>query len=153
MQSIKYFHHYLYERRFLIRTDHASLRWLMFFKDLEGQLARWSERLQQYNFEICHRKGRMYRNANGISRRPCLEAKCKYCFKVEVQDAQNVLREEKIVSRLILEGNFSEEWRKEQLEYQSVSIFLQGKERNCRSNWEEVFAREISSKIYWTRMH
>jgi len=36
VKSIKHFHHYLYGRRFLIRTDHASLRWLMSFKDLEG---------------------------------------------------------------------------------------------------------------------
>jgi len=57
VQSIKHFHHYLYGRCFLICTDHASLRWLMSFKDLEGQLARWSKRLQ-YNFKICHQKGR-----------------------------------------------------------------------------------------------
>jgi len=99
----------------------------MFFpKDREGQLARWSERFQQYNFEICHRKGRAH--ANGLSKRPCF-AKCKYCFKVEIQDAQNVLREKEIMDRLILEGNSSEEWRKEQLEDQIVSVFLQGEKR------------------------
>jgi len=74
----------------------------MSFKDLKRQLARWSER--QYNFEICHRK-RTHGNADRLSKRPCLEAKCNYCSKVEVQDAQNVLREEEIVSCLILEGN------------------------------------------------
>jgi len=103
----------------------------MFFKDLEGQLARWSERFQQYNFEICHRKAQAHGNAHELSRHPCFEAKCKYCSKVEVQDAQNVLREEEIVSRLILEGISSEEWQKEQLENQIVSIFLQRKERHC----------------------
>lgn len=46
VESMKSFHHYLYGRKFLIRTDHISLRWLMSFKDLEGQLARWMERLQ-----------------------------------------------------------------------------------------------------------
>jgi len=40
VSSIKSFHHYLYGRKFLIRTDHVSLRWLMSFKELEGQLAR-----------------------------------------------------------------------------------------------------------------
>jgi len=39
------------------------------------------------------------------------------------------LREEEIVNRLILEENSFEEWRKEQLEDQIVSIFLQGKEQ------------------------
>jgi len=133
VQSIKHFHHYLYRRRFLIQTDHASLKWLVSFKDLEGQLARSSERLQ-YNFEICHRKERAHRNADGLSRRPCFKAKCKYCSKVEVQDVQNVLKEEEIVFRSILEGNLLEKWQKEQLKDQIFSIFLQGKECNCRPN-------------------
>jgi len=39
-------------------------------KDLEEQLIRWSERLQQYNFEICHRKGRAHGNVDGLSWHP-----------------------------------------------------------------------------------
>jgi len=150
VKSIKHFHHYLYGRRFLIRTDHASLRWLMSFKDLEGQLARWSERLQQYDFEVCHRKGRMHGNADGLSRRPCLETKCKYCSRVEVQIAQDSLRKEGTVGRLILGGDSTGEWRRKQLEDPVVSIFLKGKEQNYRPNWEEVAEKGISSKIYWT---
>jgi len=57
IDSIKFFRHYLLGRKFLIRTDHVSLKWLMSFRDLEGQLARWLERLQEYEFEIIHRKG------------------------------------------------------------------------------------------------
>jgi len=40
VKSIKAFHHYLYSRKFLVHTDYASLKWLLFFKDVEGQLAR-----------------------------------------------------------------------------------------------------------------
>lgn len=43
VESMKSFRHYLLGRRFIIRTDHFSLKWLMSFKDLEGQLARWLE--------------------------------------------------------------------------------------------------------------
>jgi len=50
VESLKSFHHYLYGNRFIVRTDHISLRWLMSFKNLEGQLARWLERIQQYDF-------------------------------------------------------------------------------------------------------
>ena len=39
VQSIKSFHQYLYGQKFLIRTDHVSFKWLMSFKDFEGQLA------------------------------------------------------------------------------------------------------------------
>jgi len=45
----------------------------------------------------------------------------------------------------ILEGNLSEERRKEQLENQNVSIFLRGIEHNCRLTWEEIIAKKIFS--------
>ncbi|GBM21343.1 Retrovirus-related Pol polyprotein from transposon 412 [Araneus ventricosus] len=41
VKFIEHFHHYLYGRKFLLRTNHASLRWLLHFKEPEGQIARW----------------------------------------------------------------------------------------------------------------
>lgn len=52
----------------------------MSFKDLEGQLARWIEKLQQYDFEILYRKGNSNKNADGLSRRPCEKDSCCYCM-------------------------------------------------------------------------
>lgn len=46
VDSVKFFHHYLYGRKFPVRTDHVSLRWLMFFRD-KMVVTRWLERLQQ----------------------------------------------------------------------------------------------------------
>ena len=37
---VKYFRHYLYGRKFTIRTDHSSLKWLLNFKNPENQVAR-----------------------------------------------------------------------------------------------------------------
>jgi len=45
----------------------------------------------------------------------------------EKSDRYNVSREEEIVDCLILKGNSSEEWRKEQLEDQIFSFFSAGK--------------------------
>ena len=39
----RHFKHYLLGRRFTLRTEHNSLLWLMGFKNIEGQLARWIE--------------------------------------------------------------------------------------------------------------
>ncbi|GFW48661.1 retrovirus-related Pol polyprotein from transposon opus [Trichonephila clavipes] len=57
VKAIEHFHHYLYGQKFLLRTDHASLTWLMNFRNTEGQVARWIQRLNEYYFDIRHRKG------------------------------------------------------------------------------------------------
>lgn len=67
---IHHFRPYLLGRPFMLRTDHSSLAWLQSFKEPEGQLARWMERLQEYNFTIVHRQGSQHRNADALSRRP-----------------------------------------------------------------------------------
>ncbi|GBN94505.1 hypothetical protein AVEN_69453-1 [Araneus ventricosus] len=45
VKSVEDFHQYLNGRKFLIRTDHASLRWLLNFKGPESQIACWIRRL------------------------------------------------------------------------------------------------------------
>lgn len=68
---IKHYRHYLYGRRFLLRTDHGSLRWLLKFKNPEGQLARWLEVISTYDMTIEHRPGKKHGNADALSRIPC----------------------------------------------------------------------------------
>jgi hypothetical protein len=54
---VKHFRHFLYGKTFTVRTDHSSLRWLMNFKNAEGQLARWLEVLSSYNMTILSQNG------------------------------------------------------------------------------------------------
>ena len=65
------FRPYLLGKEFTVRTDHASLTWLRNFKSPTGQLARWLEKLSEYQFNIVHRKGRKHCNADALSRLPC----------------------------------------------------------------------------------
>ena len=94
--SIKNFHHYLYGRNFLVRSDHGALRWLFKFKNPEGQIARWLETLSTYNFKIEHRAGRIHSNADALSRRPCCESSCSYCLRAEI-NYENELTECNVV--------------------------------------------------------
>ncbi|KAJ8381058.1 hypothetical protein SKAU_G00018360 [Synaphobranchus kaupii] len=67
---IKQFRHYLLGKRFTLRTDHSSLRWLHSFSQPEGQIARWLEQLAPFDYAIVHRAGRAHCNADTLSRLP-----------------------------------------------------------------------------------
>lgn len=64
------FRHFLLGNTFILRTDHNSLIWLLNFKNIEGQLARWIEELSQYNIILQHRPGKDHGNADALSRIP-----------------------------------------------------------------------------------
>ena len=65
---IKHFSYFLRGRNFLVRTDHAALQWLLKTKNIHGQLMRWSEELQGFNFAIEYRAGKKHGNADALSR-------------------------------------------------------------------------------------
>ncbi|ROT85243.1 hypothetical protein C7M84_019236 [Penaeus vannamei] len=94
MKGLSHFHHYLYGAQFTIRTDHAALRWLKTLKEPEGQLARWLEKLEQYNYQVVHRAGRVHSNADSLSRRPC-EPDCNHysCRETEISCRRLVVSE------------------------------------------------------------
>ena len=70
-----HFRPYLLHAPFTLRTDHAPLKWLLSFKSPTGQVARWIERLAEYNFQIIHRNGKTHTNADALSRMPQPEEK------------------------------------------------------------------------------
>ena len=74
---VKYYCHYLYGKRSTVRTDHDSLRWLLNFKNPEGQLAKWIEVLSTYDMEIHHRPGAQHKNADALSRHSCGQCRGK----------------------------------------------------------------------------
>ena len=117
---IKHFRPYLLGNPLVLRTDHCSLTWLYNFKNPEGQLARWLEALQEYNFSIQHRKGRLHGNADAMSRRPCTQ-----CGR---DGHSNVSTEEVPIAQIVQETTIparsNEEIRKLQLEDPSIGFVL-----------------------------
>lgn len=59
---------YVEGSHFKVITDHYSLLWLRKLQNPSGRLARWSVRLQQYDFEIIHRKGKEHLVPDALSR-------------------------------------------------------------------------------------
>ena len=70
VRMVHHWKHYLLGRFFTIRSDHASLMWLLKFKDMDGQLARWMEALAVFHYVVVHRKGVKHGNADALSRYP-----------------------------------------------------------------------------------
>ena len=79
---VQQFRHYLLGRKFLVRTDHSALCWMMSFKEPQCQMARWLEILSQFDFKIEHRAGKKHGNADSLSRIPCEPQECN-CYDGE----------------------------------------------------------------------
>ncbi|KAK4469996.1 hypothetical protein MN116_000019 [Schistosoma mekongi] len=67
---MKHFRHYLLGRQFRVRTDHKTLQWLSNFREADGQLARWQETLQEFDYVCEYRRGAQHLNADAMSRHP-----------------------------------------------------------------------------------
>jgi len=65
----KKFRQYLLGRPFIVRTDHAALQWLRRTPEPIGQQARWLEILEEFDFQVQHRRGTLHVNADSLSRR------------------------------------------------------------------------------------
>ena len=70
VDSLRHFRCYVLGKKFRVRTDHSALQWLRTFKEPVGQVARWIERLAEYDFDIVHRPGKQHSNADALSRYP-----------------------------------------------------------------------------------
>ena len=159
IEALKHFHPYLYGVPFTIRSDHGSLRWLLNFKNIEGQLGRWSECLGSYNFKLIHRVGRVHGNADVLSRRPCTT--CKYCDRIEVREFKENMDECKCrtVTTPVgntstwIEGKTSCDIAKEQDEDVNLSVvkgWIQASDQ--RPRWKEISHLNEKLKGFWSQL-
>ncbi|XP_038207042.1 uncharacterized protein LOC119828829 [Zerene cesonia] len=66
----KVFRPYLYGHRFTIVTDHKPLQWLFNCKDPGSRLVRWRLKLEEFEYDIQYKKGKINVNADALSRYP-----------------------------------------------------------------------------------
>lgn len=72
VEALRYWHHYLHGRKFVIHTDHSSLKWIHNHKSPNTRLMRWSIELSQYDFDIVHVPGDRNTEADDLSRNPVI---------------------------------------------------------------------------------
>lgn len=66
--ATKHFRSYLYGRKFKIVTDHRPLTWLFSVKDPGSKLIRWRLKLEEFDYEIIYKPGKVNSNADCLSR-------------------------------------------------------------------------------------
>ena len=66
--ATKYFRCYLYGKKFLVKTDHAALKFLWNFAENRIRLMCWSLRLSEFDFEIEHVPGSKIKHTDALSR-------------------------------------------------------------------------------------
>lgn len=146
VKTLQHFRRYLLGRKFRIRTDHAALKWLLEFKNPEGQVARWIEQLQEYDFVIEHRSGKSHGNADALSRRPCPDD-CKHCLRQEAKECLRMLRTDTV----------SEEWSDEVMQLAQQEdpdvkpIFDWINAGIPKPRWCEVAPMSTVTKSYWAQ--
>jgi hypothetical protein len=147
VKTLEHFHKYLYGQEFHLRTDHSALTWLLSFRNLEGQTARWVQRLQEYNYSSEHRQGIRHTNADALSRRPCSDG-CSHCQKVEQRaDDQRV----RMVVVAPADGWDHQDLRREQLADNDLGPLIREIEAGRRPEWRDISNRGPIYKSYWAQ--
>ena len=156
--AVKQFHIYLYGRKVTVRTDHGALRWLLTFKNPEGQMARWLGVLGEYDLDIQHRPGKAHGNADALSRRPCGD--CKHCLRHEQREQTEIstdcpakvcgvfaIQDEEIPW---LTSYSTEDMKKWQSTDKALSKVVKWQEQGQKPEWRDVKHEGQFVRIYWS---
>ena len=136
---LQHFHPYLVGSLFTIHTDHSALTWLQNFKQPEGQLARWLEKLQEFQFTIVHRPGRAHANADAISRQPV-----RHCNKMCPDASSSAVN---AMTTTVIRYS-PVELQQAQADDQVIGKLLQAKQANCRPS----VAHSIGETLEYRRL-
>lgn len=70
IKSVEQLYKFVYQRKLLIRTDHATLKSFLYSRNPESQIAGWIQILEDYDDDIKHGSGFKHQIADSLSRRP-----------------------------------------------------------------------------------
>ena len=146
---VKYFKHYLYGRKFTARTDHNSLRWLLNFKNPEGQVARWLEILSTFSMEVEHRPGKLHGNADGLSRKPEDKRQLDNIKVTKNDENEHTVKSVQIGNQTSVEENIDLiHLQQEDGELSLVRAWVEAKER---PHSKDITSRSYAVKTLWNQ--
>jgi hypothetical protein len=70
MHALTKFREYLVGNKFVVKTDHNSLKYFLDQKDLSERQQKWVPKIQAFDFNIEYVKGKRNVVADALSRRP-----------------------------------------------------------------------------------
>ena len=155
---LKQFRQYLYGQKVTLRTD-GALRWLLNFRDIQGQMARWLQVIVEYGFTIIHRAGTSHENADSLSRKPCTD--CKQCGNKDEcpsvtvptpePTGQNNLEDVSAVNTVTDEPSTNAtSLAQAQANDPSMSCILDSKKKGIgRPDWSAMSTKSSVEKFYW----
>ncbi|KAK8980910.1 hypothetical protein V6N11_048039 [Hibiscus sabdariffa] len=76
--ALKIWRHYLYGEKFIVYTDHKSLKYLMTQKELNLRQRRWLELLKDYDLSIEYHPGKANVVADALSRKVAVELRAMF---------------------------------------------------------------------------
>ena len=112
---VNQFKHYLYGRRFRVRTDHKAITYLMKTKKpISAQFQNWIGFLSGLDIEFVYRKGDKHINADTLSRRICTT--CSQC-QTKHEDAKKDKPKTKVLSSIT---KISNKWQNNNKEIEKI---------------------------------
>ena len=109
MWGVKTFRPFLIATKFEVITDHYSLQWLRAMKNESALLHRWAAALEDYQFTVHHRPGKLQGHVDGLSRLPMEDTAFTLEGKIQLQEEEAL----KVIEALHKEGHLgiSKTWK------------------------------------------
>ncbi|XP_054154595.1 uncharacterized protein LOC128953145 [Oppia nitens] len=68
--AVERYRHYIYGEHFVVYSDHNPLQYIRNLKNPNRRLMHWRTILEEYDFEVKYKKGKLHNNADALSRYP-----------------------------------------------------------------------------------